>query len=82
MTYSVEVEHYDSQLGKCLNYLRLNGKEPQPSIVGLGYYDKLISQMEQEMNIKVHWLDGEARVWYKLEFKNENDFLVWLMRFS
>jgi hypothetical protein len=82
MTYSVEVEHYDSQLGKCLNYLRLNRKEPQPSIVGLSYYDKLISQMEQEMNIKVHWLDGEARVWYKLEFENENKFLLWLMRFS
>ena len=81
MSYIVEVERNYKAFHNCLQTLIVPRNQifhrPQE------FYMELKRLIEEKYNIECHLIqvDG-ALVWNTLEFKSEQDYLIWLMKYS
>ena len=82
MSYVVEVERNYETLQNCLKTLLVSR-----SLIFHNAQDahlELARKMEEKYNIKAHLTkyDRGAWVWETLEFKSEQDYLLWIMKYS
>ena len=81
MPYIVEVERNYKPFMKCIETVVV----PRGSVgyTLYGYHIELAKRVEKQYNIKCEFIkvDGTL-VWNTLEFKSEQDYLLWLMKYS
>ena len=81
MSYIVEVEKNYEPFKKCI--MTLSVQRSRVFHNPTDYYLELANKVEQKYNIKCHLIkvDGTL-VWETLEFKSEQDYLVWIMKYA
>lgn len=80
MSYTVEVEKNYEPFKKCLMNLMVS----RGQIHSLpGYYLELARVIEEQFNIKCNLINVDgALVWETLEFENEQEYLIWLLKYA
>ena len=81
MTYIVEVEKNYEPFKNCIMTLAIQRSRIYHNAAD--YYLELANKVEEKYNIKCHLTKIDSTlIWKYLEFKDEQDYLVWLLKFG